>query len=64
MKGYTCEGCGRSAQYLIENLCPNCFDSLPDYEAIAEARQEREAERRARRGEGDIINFIKREVKQ
>jgi len=60
---YTCEGCGGSAQYLIENLCPNCFDSLPDYEAIAEARRERETERLARRSEGDTINFIKREAR-
>jgi hypothetical protein len=63
MKDYKCQGCGKTVTFMIENLCHECFEKEPDYEDILEQRREREDEYRIRRGEGDTINFVKREVR-
>ncbi len=63
MATYTCDKCGNTVTYLIEDICQECFLKLrePDWDRVIDERREREAERKVRRAEGNTINFVKRE---
>jgi len=65
MKDYVCAECGKTTPYLINHFCQDCFDFTSVDHLIDEQYERliRKAERLARRGEGDTINFIKREAR-
>ncbi len=58
---FTCDKCGNTVTYLINDVCQNCFAKEPDYNELLDASRERETERKVRQSENMTRDFINRE---